>query len=90
MPIHHLTHDTSIEATPTSEQTHRSHIEPIGAYSTKREEREREKSERDIDKEDRVEKVGESEQMREKGNKIIYIFFFIIVRQCNSTCKIAL
>ena len=66
----------SEQTTPTSEQTHRSHIEPIGANSTKREEREREKSERDIDKEDKVEKVGESEQMREKGNKIMFFFFY--------------
>ena len=74
MSIHHLTYDTPIRANhPTLEQTHRSHIKPIGANSTEREEREREKSERERD-EDIVERVGESEQMREKRNKIMFLF----------------
>ena len=74
MSIHHLTYDTPIRANhPTLEQTHRSHIKPIGANSTEREEREREKSERERD-EDRVERVGESELMREKRNKIMFLF----------------
>ena len=63
----------SEQTTPTSKQTHQSHIEPIGANNIEREEREREK---ERDEEDKIERVGESEHMREKMNKIsIYIYF---------------
>ena len=58
---------------PILEQTHRSPIKPIGANNTETEERDREKSERERDK-DIVERVGELEQMREKRNKIIFLF----------------
>ena len=64
----------SKQTTPTSEQTHQSHIEPIRANITKREEREREKSERERDERYKVERVGESGQMREKRDKIIFLF----------------
>ena len=62
-----------------SEQTTPHRSKPIEATSnpseqtTLREEGEREKFERERD-EDIVERVGESEQMREKRNKIMFLF----------------
>ena len=73
MPIHHLTHDTPIGANHThiganQSKPHRTH------RSKQHRERGKGEGERERDEEDRVERVGELEQMREKMNKIMFLF----------------
>ena len=84
------------------EQTTPHRSKPIEATSnpseqtTLREEGEREKYERERD-EDRVERVGESEQMREKMNKIMFLFLqlcysaiLLVELHCSTIVKIKL